>query len=116
MDVNIYCLELMLILLNIYQPWKLMKKFILAETLFLRRKDKKHQKKKNLVVNLLELTQEKKAMMETMKPAEYKHFKKLSKKLRKLNKKLKELEDKIEQIDRLNHSIKQITKLQTIKN
>ena len=55
-------------------------------------------------------------MMETMKPAEYKHFKKLSKKLRKLNKKLKELEDKIEQIDRLNHSIKQITKLQTIKN
>ena len=43
---------------------------MLAENLSLRRKDKKHQKKK-LVVNLLELKQVKKAMMQTMKLAEY---------------------------------------------
>ena len=46
MDLNIYYLELMFILLNISQPWKLMKKVTLTEILFLRRKDKKHQKKK----------------------------------------------------------------------
>ena len=54
MSVNIYYLELMFILLNIPQLQKLMKKVILTETLFLRRKDKKHQNK-NLVVNLLQL-------------------------------------------------------------
>ena len=57
---------------------KLMTKNMLAETLFLRRKDKKHYKK-NLVVNLLELIEVKKAMMKTMKLVEYKH---LSKKLK----------------------------------
>ena len=45
MGVNIYYLEVLFILLNISQPWKLMKKAILTKTLFLRRKDKKHQKK-----------------------------------------------------------------------
>ena len=54
MSVNIYYLELMFILLNIPQLQKLMKKVILTETLFLRRKDKKHQNK-SLVVNLLQL-------------------------------------------------------------
>ena len=54
MSVNIYYLELMFILLNIPQLQKLMKKVILTETLFLRRKDEKHQNK-NLVVNLLQL-------------------------------------------------------------
>ena len=39
-----------------FQQQKLMKKDILTETLFLRKKDKKNQKK-NLVVNLLELIQ-----------------------------------------------------------
>ena len=43
----------MFILINFYQQQKLMKKDILT---FLRKKDKKHQKK-NLVVNLLELIQ-----------------------------------------------------------
>ena len=52
--VNIYYLELMFILLNISQTQKLMKNVILTKTLFLKRKDKKHQKN-NLVVNLLEL-------------------------------------------------------------
>ena len=41
--------------------------------LTLRRKDKKHQKK-NLVVNLSELIQLKKAMMQTMKLVEYEHL------------------------------------------
>ena len=54
MGVNTYYLELRFILRNIFQPQKLMKKVILTEILFLRRKEKKHQKKK-LVVNLLEL-------------------------------------------------------------
>ena len=72
MDVNTYYLELMLILLNIFQPQKLMKKVIIAEILFLRKKDKKHQKK-NLVVNSLELIQVKKVIMQTMKLVEYKH-------------------------------------------
>ena len=39
-----------------FQQQKLMKRDILTETLFLRKKDKKNQKK-NLVVNLLELIQ-----------------------------------------------------------
>ena len=43
---SIYHLELMFIFLNISQPQKLMKNVILTETLFLKRKDKKHQKKK----------------------------------------------------------------------
>ena len=45
MGVNIYYLELMLISINFYQQQKLMKKVILTEILFLRKKDKKHQKK-----------------------------------------------------------------------
>ena len=73
MGVNIYYLELMSILLNISQLQKLMKNVMLTVTLFLRRKDKKRQKK-NLVVNLLELIQVKKFMMETMKLVEYKRL------------------------------------------
>ena len=46
MDVNAYHLELMSILLNVFQPQKLMNKTMKAEKSFLRRKDKKHQKKK----------------------------------------------------------------------
>ena len=41
------------ILVSVFQQQKLMKKDILKETLFLRKKGKKHQKK-NLVVNLLD--------------------------------------------------------------
>ena len=39
-------LELIFILLNIFQQQKLMKKVILTEILFLKKKDKKHQEKK----------------------------------------------------------------------
>ena len=73
MGANAYYLELMFILLNTIQLQKLMKKVILTEILFLRRKDKQHQKK-NLVVNLLQLIRVKKAMMQAVKPVEYKHL------------------------------------------
>ena len=56
-SVNTYYLELIFILLNIFSQQKLMKKVILKETLFLKKKDKKCQRK-NLIVNLLELIQE----------------------------------------------------------
>ena len=46
MGVNIYYLELIFILVSAFQQQKLMKKGILIKTLFLRKKDKKHQKKK----------------------------------------------------------------------
>ena len=46
MGVNIYYLELMFISINFYQQQKLMKKDILTEILFFRKKDKKHSKKK----------------------------------------------------------------------
>ena len=50
-----------------------MKKVILAEILFLKKKDKWHYKK-NLIVNLLELIPVKKIMMQTMKLVEYKRL------------------------------------------
>ena len=96
MGVNTYCLELMFVSLNIFQPQKLMKKDMLTETLFLRRKDKKHQKK-NLVVNLLELIQIR-VLIEIMKLVEYKHLSENLKQLKQLKKKLKELEDKIKKL------------------
>ena len=45
MGVNIYYLEFIFILITIFQQQKLMKKVILTEIPFLRKKDKKHQKK-----------------------------------------------------------------------
>ena len=46
MGVNVFYLELMFNLIIFYQQQNLMKKDILTEILFLRKKDKKHQKKK----------------------------------------------------------------------
>ena len=54
MVVNIYYLKLMFISMNFYQQQKLMKNDILTEISFLKKKDKKHQKK-NLVVNLFRI-------------------------------------------------------------
>ena len=51
-----YYLELIFILVSVFQQQILMKKDILIETLFLKKKDKQHQKR-NLFVNLLELIQ-----------------------------------------------------------
>ena len=52
MDTNIYHLELIFILLNIILLQRLVRKDILTELLFLKRKSKKHYKKKS-DVNLL---------------------------------------------------------------
>ena len=46
MGVNIYYLELIFILVSVFQQQKLMKKDILTETLFLRKKDKKTLERK----------------------------------------------------------------------
>ena len=51
LGVNIYCLELIFVFVNAFQQQKLVKKGITIETLFLKKKDKRHQKK-SLVVNL----------------------------------------------------------------
>ena len=69
---NKYYLELMFIFLNIFQKYKFMRNFILTETLFWGRKDKKRQKK-NLVVILLELIQVN-VMMKIMTLVEHKHL------------------------------------------
>ena len=50
---NTYYLELMSILLNIFWPYKLMNKFMKVENLFLKRKEKRYQKR-NLVVSDVE--------------------------------------------------------------
>ena len=50
-----------------------MKKVILTETLFLKEKDKKRQKK-NLIANLLELIRVRRAMMHTTKLVEYRRL------------------------------------------
>ena len=47
---NTYYLELMSILLNIFWPYKLMNKIMKVENLFLKRKEKRYQKR-NLVVS-----------------------------------------------------------------
>ena len=75
MNANTYYLELMSTLLNIFQPYKLMNKTIKAENLFLKIKDKRHQKK-SLVVNLLESIQvmQKMVMIQIMKLVKYKHL------------------------------------------
>ena len=60
--------------INVYfSEYKLMKKDILRETLFLKRKDKKHYKTK-LIVNLLELILIKEIKMYFPKLVEYKHL------------------------------------------
>ena len=75
MSANTYYLELMSILLNIFQLQKLMNKTMKVDNLFLKNKDKRHQKK-NLVLNLLELIQvmEKRVIIQTMKLVEYKYL------------------------------------------
>ena len=75
MVANTYYLELMPILLNMFQPQKLMNKTMKVENLFLKRKDKRYQKK-DLVVSLLELihVMQKEVMIQIMKLVKYKHL------------------------------------------
>ena len=107
MGVDIYYLELIFILISVFQQQKLMKKVILTETLFLRKKDKKHQKK-NLVVNLLELIQvmQKMVMIQIMRLVIQKHLLmslKIKKKIKELEAKIKELEDKNKKLNQPNY-------------
>ena len=97
MGVNIYYLELIFILVSVFQQQKLMKKDILIEKLFLKKKDKKHQKK-NLVVNLLELIQvmQKMVMIQIMRLVMYKHLLMSSKTTRTQLIKEREMREKLE--------------------
>ena len=72
MGANAYCLELMFILLNIFQPYKLMKKKN-VDTDLIFEENRKKALEKNLVVNLLELIQVS-VMIKTIKLVEYKHL------------------------------------------
>ena len=122
MSVNKYYLELMFVLINFYQQQKFMKKDILAEILFLRKKDKKHQKEK-LVVNVLESIQvmQKMALIYIMRLVIQKHFlmslkadnqkkknQKRKNQKKKSNKKIKELEDKQRKEEESNKKIKEL--------
>ena len=75
MVVNIFYLELIFILANFFEQQKLIKKDILTNTLFLKKKGKQHQKK-NLIENLLELIQvkQKMAMIQIMRLVMQKHL------------------------------------------
>ena len=68
----------------------------LAETLFLKKKDKKHEEK-NLTINLLELILVGKIMTQIMKLVEYRCLS-VSLKTKKKEKKIKELEDEIKKL------------------
>ena len=94
MGVNIYYLELIFILLNIPQPQKLMKKIILTQTLFLKRKIKKKQKK--FGCNFVRNNTSKKSYDPDYESSRIQTFisKFKDRKLKKLSKRLKELEDK----------------------
>ena len=75
MVVNIFYLELIFILANVFEQQKFMKKEILTDTLFLKKNSKQHQKK-NLIVNLLELIQvmQKMVMIQIMRLVMQKHL------------------------------------------
>ena len=98
MGLNIYYLELIFILVNVFQHQKMMKKDILTETLFWKKKDKKHQKN-NLVVNLLELihVMQKMVMIQIIRLVMYRNLLMSSKIIKKKEKQLikkKEMREK----------------------
>ena len=98
MSINIYYLELVFSLLNISQQQKLMKKVILTETLFLRRKDKEHQKK--LRCKFIRINASKEGFDADHEASRIQTFisKFKDRQFKKLNKKFRELEDKIEKL------------------
>ena len=97
--------------INVYfSEYKLMKKDILRETLFLKRKDKKHYKTK-LIVNLLELILIKEIKMHFPKLVEYKHLLVSFK-----NKKIKRITSRNKTIKRTHLEIWSITLANQPKN
>ena len=116
MGVNIYYLELIFILVNIFQQLKLMKKVILTDAILLRKKDKKHQKK-NLdckfirtntsnAKNEYELDYEVGDVQTFIDELKNKKIKKLEKKLKNEKDKDKELKEKLEK-EKLEKEIKE---------
>ena len=104
LGTNAYYSELMLILLNVFQPQKLMNKTTKTETLFLKKEKKKKKtrgiRKKKLVVYLLELIQvmQKEVMIQIMKLAKYRYLpvnlKKKNKRKRNQNKRTRRRNEK----------------------
>ena len=113
MGVNTFHLEWIFILVNIFQQQKLMKKVILTETIHLRKKDKKHQKKKlgckfirintSNAKNGYDLDYEIgniEAFIDEFKNKKIKELEdKIKEKEEKSNKKIKELEAKLKELE-----------------
>ena len=113
MGVNTFHLEWIFILVNIFQQQKLMKKVILTETIHLRKKDKKHQKKKlgckfirintSNAKNGYDLDYEIgniEAFIDEFKNKKIKELEdKIKQKEEKSNKKIKELETKLKELE-----------------
>ena len=114
---NIYCLELMFILLNIVQQQKLMKKVILIETLFLKKKDKRHQKKK-LNCTFIRINTSRENFDADYEASEIQAFISQFKdnEIKERDNKNKELEDKIKEKDNKNKELKDEIKEKDNKN
>ena len=104
MGAKIYYLELIFIFVSVFEQQKLMKRDILTETLFLRKNDKKHQKKKSgckfIRINIsntkngYNLDYEVGNVQAFIDEFKNKKIKKPENKTKELKAKLKELEDK----------------------
>ena len=102
MAVNTYNLELMSILLNIFQPQKLMSKTKKVENLFLKRKDKRYYKKKMVEKKGYDTDYKVSKTQTFISKFEDREFKKLekesNKKIKEKENKMKKLEDKIKNL------------------
>ena len=96
MAVNTYNLELMSILLNIFQPQKLMSKTKKVENLFLKRKDKRYYKKKMVEKKGYDTDYKVSKIQTFISKFEDREFKKLEKES---NKKIKEKENKMKKLE-----------------
>ena len=110
MGVNIFYLELMFILTDFYWQQKLMKKIILTEILFLRKKGKNHQKKKlgcefirintSNAENVYDLDYEVNGIEAFIDEFQNKKVKEVKDKNKELKNKNKELEEKLEKLEK----------------
>ena len=117
MDINTYYLKLMSILINFYYQQKVIEKDILTQILFLRKKDKKHQKKRGWKFIRINTSNAKDGYDLDYEVGNIEAFiyefedRQLEKEIseKKPNKKIKELEDKIkEKEEESNKKIKKI--------
>ena len=94
MDINTYYLKLMSILINFYYQQKVIEKDILTQILFLRKKDKKHQKKRGWKFIKINTSNAKDGYDLDYEVGNIEAFIDEFK-----NKKIKELEDKIKELE-----------------